>query len=77
MWELGLDLRATLLADVTKAFRIRVGFVSQGDVVRALERQKREMEDGNQHKLIGMHMLEMGLLSTSQLIDILKYYEEQ
>ncbi|MCI0650943.1 MAG: UDP-glucose 4-epimerase GalE [Planctomycetes bacterium] len=54
---------------------IRLGFVTEADVARALERQARELEDGNQHKLIGMHMLEMGLLSTSQLIEILKYYE--
>ena len=46
-------------------------------MVRALERQQGEMRDGNQHKLIGMHMLEMGLLSTSHLIEILKYYEER
>ncbi|MFQ5654767.1 MAG: UDP-glucose 4-epimerase GalE [Planctomycetota bacterium] len=56
---------------------IRLGFVTDADVTRALERQQEEMEQGHQHKLIGMHMLEMGLLSTSQLIEILKYYEDR
>ncbi len=64
---------AELFGDIA----VRLGFVTSFDVVRALERQKREMEEGNQHKLIGMHMLEMGLLSTSQLIEILKYYEKK
>lgn len=56
---------------------MRLGFVTENDVDLALERQGQEREQGAQHKLIGMHMLEMGLLSTSQLIDILKYYEER
>ncbi|MEE8142779.1 MAG: UDP-glucose 4-epimerase GalE [Planctomycetota bacterium] len=56
---------------------IRLGFLNEADVVKALERQTQEMEQGTQHKLIGMHLLEMGLLSTSQLIEVLKYYEEQ
>ena len=55
----------------------RLGLVTPSDVVRALERQQHEMEEGLQHKLIGMHMLEMGLLSTSDLIEILKFYEEK
>ncbi|MEM7168053.1 MAG: UDP-glucose 4-epimerase GalE [Planctomycetota bacterium] len=56
---------------------VRLGFVNESDVDRALERQGQERDQGNPHKLIGMHMLEMGILSTSQLIDILKYYEER
>ena len=44
---------------------------------RVAEEKKEEMEVGHAHKLIGMHMLEMGLLSTSQLIEILKYYEDR
>lgn len=56
---------------------VRLEFVTEEDVKRALERQASEMEQGNQHKLIGMHMLEMGLLSTSQLIELLKHYEER
>ena len=54
---------------------IRLGFITSQDVEKALERQRREREAGNQHKLIGVHMLEMGLLSTSQLIEILRHYE--
>lgn len=56
---------------------VRLEFVSDDDVQRALARQAAERDVGNQHKLIGMHMLEMGLLSTSQLIELLKYYEER
>ncbi|MGE3163735.1 MAG: UDP-glucose 4-epimerase GalE [Planctomycetota bacterium] len=56
---------------------VRLEFVSEEDVQRALARQLAERDVGNQHKLIGMHMLEMGLLSTSQLIELLKYYEER
>jgi len=56
---------------------VRLGHVTEEDVERALERQQRESEDGRSHKLIGMHMLELGLLSTSQLIEILKKYESR
>lgn len=55
----------------------RLGHVSEEDVARALERQKEEVDIGHAHKLLGMHMLEMGMLSTSQLIEILKYYENR
>lgn len=65
--------RSELFGDIA----IRLGHVSEEDVARALERQKEEMDIGHDHKLIGMHMLEMGLLSTSQLIEILKYYENR
>lgn len=67
------DQNTKLFGDIA----CRLGYVSQEDVQRALERQEREMQLGNQHKLIGMHMLEMGMLSISQLIEILKYYEER
>jgi UDP-glucose 4-epimerase len=68
------DTRSTeLFGDIA----VRLGHVTEEDVARALERQKEEMEIGHAHKLIGMHMLEMGLLSTSQLIEILKYYEDR
>ena len=73
----GLAVQESETTELFGDIAVRLGFVSQLHVVRALERQKREMEEGNQHKLIGMHMLEMGLLSTSQLIEILKYYEER
>ncbi len=56
---------------------VRLGHVTEEDVARALERQKTEGEIGHAHKLLGMHMLELGILSTSQLIEILKYYENR
>ncbi|MCA8960611.1 MAG: UDP-glucose 4-epimerase, partial [Planctomycetes bacterium] len=58
------------------AAAVRLGFATPGDVQKALDRQAREEREGGGHKLIGLHMLEMGILSTSQLIDILKEYEE-
>lgn len=59
------------------AIATRLGFVDQDDVQRALQRQTQESENGHRDKLIGLHMLEMGLLSTSQLIEILREYEEE
>lgn len=56
---------------------VRLGYASDEDVARALERQAEELERGNEHKLLGMHMLEMGFLSTSELIEILRVYEQR
>ena len=56
---------------------VRLGLVSKSDVERALEDQRKEAATGADHKMIGMHMLEMGILSTSQLIEILKHYEQR
>lgn len=55
---------------------VRLGLVSKEDVERALEKQRKEAATGADHKMIGMHMLEMGILSTSQLIEILQHYEQ-
>ena len=64
---------AELFGDIA----VGLGFTSDTDVGKALRRQEKQMDDGNKHKLIGMHMLEMGLLSTSQLIEILRHYESR
>jgi len=58
------------------AVAIRLGFATPSDVQRALDRQDRESQEGGEHKLIGLHMLELGILSTSQLIEILRTYDE-
>jgi hypothetical protein len=51
---------------------IRRGYVSEQQVQDALAHQ-RELRDRNEkHKLIGLILLEMGALGTTELIDILK-----
>ncbi len=55
----------------------RMGFVTETQVKGALDIQ-REMDDSGQpHKLIGLIMLEQGMVSNSQLIEMLRYYELQ
>lgn len=59
------------------AIAVRLGFLEEADVQRALDRQATEADGSNRDKLIGLHMLELGLLSTSQLIEILREYEDE
>jgi hypothetical protein len=54
---------------------VRMGFVSQSQVQAALEIQDSLRAAGRSRKLIGMVMLETGMISSEQLIAILKYYE--
>lgn len=56
---------------------VRAGFITPNDVQKALTRQKEIASNGRPHKLIGIIMLEMGLLSNAQLIHILKELEAQ
>ena len=51
---------------------VRRGYVTQQQVVEALSRQKDLASGGQVHKLIGMIMLEMGALGTSELIEVLR-----
>ena len=51
---------------------VRKGYVTQDQVVEALGRQRTIATDGAAHKLIGMIMLEMGALGTTELIDVLR-----
>jgi len=51
---------------------IRKGFVSEHQVAQALAHQKNLTTQGLAHKLIGMIMLEMGALGTTELIDVLR-----
>lgn len=50
---------------------IRKGFVSRQQVEEALARQKELDLQGRPHKLIGMILLEMGALGTTELIEVL------
>ena len=54
---------------------IRMGFVSESQVQAALEIQESMQKAGRERRLIGMIMLETGMISSEQLIDILKYYD--
>jgi hypothetical protein len=54
---------------------VKLGFCSQEDIDLALETQRMLSAQQKEHKLIGMILLEMRALSTTQLIQILQYYE--
>ncbi|KPK98263.1 MAG: hypothetical protein AMK75_07105 [Planctomycetes bacterium SM23_65] len=54
---------------------IQMGFVTESQVQAALEIQESMEKTRKERRLLGMIMLEMGMISTEQLIDILKYYE--
>ncbi len=51
---------------------VRRGYVTQQQVNDALSRQGDIAAGGEAHKLIGMIMLEMGALGTSELIEVLR-----
>ena len=51
---------------------VRKGYISQQQVTDALAIQKELKQKGAPHKLIGMVMLEMGALGTTELIDVLR-----
>ena len=54
---------------------IRMGFTTESQVQAALEIQDSILKAGKKRRLIGMIMLETGMISSEQLIDILKYYD--
>ncbi len=51
---------------------VRRGFATEGQVAEALARQRELAEAGSAHKLIGMILLEMGALGTTELIEVLR-----
>ena len=53
---------------------IRMGFATSAQVQAALDVQD-SLRKAGKPRLIGMIMLEMGMISSEQLIEILKYYE--
>jgi len=56
---------------------IRMGFVTEAQVKEALDIQGKMDDSGQPHKLIGLIMLEQGMMSNTQLIEMLRYYELQ
>ena len=53
------------------------GYVDEEGVERALKFQRDIDERGEPHKLIGIVMLEMGMLNSEQLLDCLQTLEKQ
>jgi len=51
---------------------VRRGFVTQSQVEDALKAQRALSASGHRHKLIGLVMLELGHLGTTELIEVLK-----
>ena len=51
---------------------IRLGYVTKERVKEALLIQRRLREKNKEHKLIGMVMLEQGMLGTTELIEIIR-----
>jgi hypothetical protein len=54
---------------------VRMGFCTQADIDAALEVQRNLKAEEKEHKLIGMILFELRALSTTQLIQVLQYYE--
>jgi hypothetical protein len=52
-----------------------MGFAAESQVRAALDIQESLLKAGEERRLIGMIMLETGMISSDQLIDILKYYD--
>ncbi len=55
---------------------LRLGFIANEDLERALARQKDVDQAGGPHKMIGLVLVEDGAMSTTQLIRVLQLYED-
>ena len=56
---------------------IKLGFVTREDVQKALQIQRADVKSGRPRRLLGLILLEEGLIDNFQLIEILKYYERK
>ena len=54
------------------AIAVKKGYVSEEQVVKALEIQKKEAMEGAGHRLIGSILYEMGLMTVNQILDVLE-----
>lgn len=54
---------------------IEKGYISEEQLQRALQYQQKLREDSGSHKLIGLIMLEMNMISSEQLLEILREIE--
>lgn len=55
----------------------RKKYVSAADIEKALLVQKERDRVGSPHKLLGIIMLELGMLSSTQLLDILREMDKR
>ncbi len=55
---------------------LRLGYITKKQLEDALEVQRLEDEGGKKHRLLGLIMLELGYLSTTDLIDVLQRIDE-
>ncbi|RME74546.1 MAG: hypothetical protein D6776_05065 [Planctomycetota bacterium] len=55
---------------------IMLGFVDEEQLDEALRVQRETSARGGRHKLLGLVMLELGMIDNAALIEILKRYEE-
>ena len=51
---------------------LHAGYIQQGALEKALHVQRERDQQGGSHKLLGIILLEMGAISSDQLIEILK-----
>jgi len=58
------------------AVALRLGLTTKEELEEALAIQKEEDKMGKQHRLLGLIMLEMGYLTTTELIDVLRHIDE-
>jgi len=56
---------------------VKLGFVRPEDVERALRVQKEDAARGRPRRLLGLVMLEEGIITNAQLIEILRYYDRK
>lgn len=56
---------------------VKLGFVTPAQIESALDIQKSLEHSRKGRKLLGMILLETGLISSAQLIEILQYYDRQ
>ena len=56
---------------------VAMGFCGKAEVDQALRIQREQDGHGERHRLLGILMVSEGLLSTTQLIEILKTIERQ
>jgi len=54
---------------------VRLGFITPEEVHKALRRQQEIEKTEGKRRLLGLVMVEQGLLSTTQLIEVLKELE--
>ncbi|MGB1661910.1 MAG: UDP-glucose 4-epimerase GalE [Planctomycetota bacterium] len=55
---------------------VKLGFVTEQDIDRVLIEQDKIRSEGRGHKMMGLCMVEMGLISTTQLVEILRHYDD-